>query len=72
MTARNPMSFSVILPASGIILDDCNSDIRIDENIRRHAMNPNELECFVHCPFLMYTTIVASFGGILFGFGNQL
>jgi hypothetical protein len=75
-SAQNPMLFSVILPESGITRDDHNSlltsDVRIDENIRCHAMNPNEIECFVHCPFLMYTTIVASFGGILFGFGNQL
>lgn len=27
-------------------------------------------ECFYKVPFLMYSTIVASFGGILFGYGE--
>ena len=40
----------------------------IDSAAAHRSLNPSELECFQHCPFLMYATITASFGGIIFGF----
>eukprot|EP00596_Hydrurales_sp_CCMP1899_P000511 CAMPEP_0119036800 /NCGR_PEP_ID=MMETSP1177-20130426/4751_1 /TAXON_ID=2985 /ORGANISM="Ochromonas sp, Strain CCMP1899" /LENGTH=545 /DNA_ID=CAMNT_0006997177 /DNA_START=355 /DNA_END=1989 /DNA_ORIENTATION=+ len=40
----------------------------VDEDLARVALNPTEWNCFRHCSFLMYTTIVASCGGIIFGY----
>ena len=40
----------------------------IDAVAAHKALNPTELECFRHCSFLMYSTITASFGGIIFGY----
>lgn len=45
-----------------------NEAVEIDETAAHHSLNPTELECFRHCPFLMFATIVTSFGGILFGY----
>ena len=40
----------------------------VDEESAHSSLNPTLLDCIRHCPYLMFSTIVASFGGILFGF----
>lgn len=43
-------------------------DEEIDGAAAHRSLNPSELDCFKHCPFLMYATVTASLGGIIFGF----
>eukprot|EP00596_Hydrurales_sp_CCMP1899_P010645 CAMPEP_0119042762 /NCGR_PEP_ID=MMETSP1177-20130426/16140_1 /TAXON_ID=2985 /ORGANISM="Ochromonas sp, Strain CCMP1899" /LENGTH=317 /DNA_ID=CAMNT_0007009765 /DNA_START=149 /DNA_END=1099 /DNA_ORIENTATION=- len=54
------------------IMDENNGQVareeEIDEVAALRSLNPSELDCFKHCPFLMYAIITASFGGVIFGF----
>ena len=43
-------------------------DIALEEDHLAHSKYPTAAEILYLCPFLMFSTIVASFGGILFGF----
>ena len=62
------VSFSVLVPecqaenGMATLLDN----IEIDET--RQTVQPSAIGYFLSCPFLMFSTIVTSFGGILFGF----
>ena len=40
----------------------------IDDMAAHRSLNPTELDCIKHCPFLLYSTVCASFGGVIFGF----
>lgn len=50
-----------------IVLDNATGE-EIDTAAAHRSLNPTEIDCFTHCPFLMYSTITASFGGVIFGF----
>ena len=50
-----------------ILLDNATGE-EIDNVAAHRSLNPTEMDCFMHCQFLMYSTITASFGGIIFGF----
>jgi sugar porter (SP) family MFS transporter len=50
-----------------IVLDNSTGE-EIDSAAAHRSLNPTEIDCFKHCPFLMYSTVTASFGGVIFGF----
>lgn len=50
-----------------IVLDNATGE-EIDSAAAHRSLNPTEIDCFKHCPFLMYSAITASFGGVIFGF----
>ena len=45
-----------------------NTVEEIDDVAAHRSLNPSELDCIKHCPFLLYSTLCASFGGVIFGF----
>ena len=67
-TVGAPSSAPAMKASKDDVATESSLDEEIDDVASHRSLNPTELDCFKHCPFLMYSTITASFGGIIFGF----
>ena len=66
-TTESPVCFSALVQDIGSPKPTSNDDLP-NQSCPNTASSPSAAECFRQCPLLMYSTIVTSCGGILFGF----